>query len=365
MSLSGKLDVFPLEEVLRLLARSQQNGCLRVDGESAGRIYMEGGYLTYATVESDEVLRDRLVAAGVVTEEGLSRLDISRGTLTDAVAPSASASALTELVREHSVESLYRIRRPGTGAFEFVADANPRYPTGQTFDVESIIADAERRASEWADIETIVPDLTTLWRMVPEIEEESVNLSDTAWRFLAAMDGSCSVEALADRLGMTKFQTARRMAEMARAHLVEPMPAPSYETPGYDTAYNATDIYQPAPEPEYTTEPEPEAVEEPAAGVVEAPTPDPDRSWWSETNAEEALPTGVADNTFETPAEDEGTEEPATVEPQAEESFLETVFSELEKTEESTEEHEDSEESGFGLLRRRGLGAAFRELADS
>lgn len=361
MSLSGKLDVFPLEEVLRLLARSQQNGCLRVDGEAAGRIYMESGYLTYATVESDEILRDRLVAAGVVTEEGVNRLDISRGSLAEALAPTASTSALTELVREHCVESLYRIRRPGEGHFEFVSDNGPRYATGQAFDVESIISDAERRASEWADIETVVPDLATPWHMVPEIDEESVNLSDTAWRFLAAMDGACSVETLADRLGMTRFQTARRMAEMARARLVEPVAAPTYESSYQTSDYEApADTYEPAAHAAYTTETE---ASEPTADVAETPSVDPDRSWWSEAQQSD----GSAAGTFESPA-DEGLvpddEVPAPEPAQGEESFLETVFSELEKTEEPADEDE-SEDTGFGLLRRRGLGAAFRELADS
>ena len=59
------------------------------------------------------------------------------------------------------------------------------------------------------------------------------------------------------------------------------------------------------------------------------------------------------------------------VEPEG--SFLENVFGELDETaaeaaEEATpEKSDDSDEGdgGFGLLRRRGLGAAFRELADS
>ena len=76
---------------------------------------------------------------------------------------------------------------------------------------------------------------------------------------------------------------------------------------------------------------------------------------------------GAAAGTFESPA-DEGLvpddEVPAPEPAQGEESFLETVFSAPEKTEEPADEDE-SEDTGFGLLRRRGLGAAFRELADS
>lgn len=347
MSLSGTLEIFPLEEVLRLLARSRQDGCLRVEGPGAGRIYMQSGSLTYASVEPDEAIRGHLLASGITTDEGLSRLDVSGGTLAEALAPSSAGSALTELIREQAVESVYRIRRPGAGEFQFLVDVHPRYPTGQSFDVEAIITESDRRAAEWADIETVVPDLSTPWRMVPEIDEESVNLSDTAWRFLAALDGSCSVDELAGRLGLTTFQTARRMAELSRARLVEPVAVSqpvSYE-PSFVTSP------PPAPEPYYS-----EAAPEPAEER------EPDRSWWLEDTAE-------PEEERATPAEEpEAAPAPAPGE-EKDDSFLETVFGELEKTEEpepdTEQDDEDDGEGGFGLLRRRGLGAAFRELADS
>lgn len=375
MSLSGKLEIFPLEEVLRLLARSRQDGCLQVDGPGAGRIYMESGSMTYASVEADDAIRGHLIASGIADEAGLSRLDVSGGNLAEALAPGAAGSALADLVREQCIESIYRIRRPATGDFQFLVDRHPRYPTGQSFDVEAIISESERRATEWADIETVVPDLATPWRMVPEIDEESVNLSDTAWRFLAAMDGACAVDELAGRLGLTTFQTARRMAELSRARLVEPVQvsAPAQFGPEYS-----------APQP--TVEPH-------AFGVSEQPsteeqTPGQEGSWWFEDEpvAEEAAseePSGLleetptADDTFL--GEDVATEEPPSPDEESagdewageetgeetedDDSFLETVFGELEKTED-TEETDDEDDSGFGLLRRRGLGAAFRELAD-
>lgn len=359
MSLSGTLEIFPLEEVLRLLARSRQNGCLRVDGAGSGRIYMESGSMTYASVEPDEAIRDHLVASGVASEEGLSRLDVSGGALPEALAPSSAASALTDLIREQCVEALYRIRRPAAGEFQFLIDAHPRYPTGQAFDVETIISESDRRASEWADIETVVPDLGTPWRMVPEIDEDSVNLSDTAWRFLAAMDGACAVDELASRLGITTFQTARRMAELSRAKLVE---AVTVAAP-----YESTFV---PPEPPTDT-----FYQEPTREVEESP--DPDRSWWLDDNVAdqpepdtEPAPEGETvlqpDSTPERDSTPEPEAVPAAEDSEGEDTFLETVFGELEKTEDpEASDDEDEGDGSFGLLRRRGLGAAFRELADS
>lgn len=349
MSLSGKLEIFPLEEVLRLLARSHLSGCLRVEGPGAGRIYLEGGSMTYAAVEPDEALRSHLLAAGVVTEAGLSALDLSNGPLTEALAPDASTAALAEVVREQCVESVYRIRKPQSGPFSFAVDSRPRYVTGQSFDIEMVISEADRRATEWADIEEVVPHLETKWHMVPAIEEESVKLSDTAWRFLAGLEGAGSVRDLAGRLGMTEFQAARRMAELSRARLVEELGVAPAQAEPESFSFPAAAPVDPWTEPtavEETGQPIEEAVAEPS------PEPAAERSWWEEEPAAAAQPTS-----------DEG--------------FLENVFGSLDQAEaeaeeaaadaaESPEGDEDAEaESGFGLLRRRGLGAAFRELADS
>lgn len=353
MSLSGKLEIFPLEEVLRLLARSHQSGCLRVEGQGAGRIYLEGGSMTYAAVDPDEALRSHLLAAGVVTETGLSGIDLSNGSLAEALAPNASTSALGDVIREQCVESVYRIRRPQAGPFAFTVDTKPRYSTGQSYDIEMIVSEADRRAVEWADIEEAVPDLSTAWHMVPVIDEESVKLSDTAWRFLAALEGSSSVRDLSQRLGLTDFQAARRMAELSRARLVEPVA--SGETTYETTEYTAPLVVD-EPWEERAAAVETVVSTEEQTVTTEA-EPAVDRSWW-----EQEAPVSATEQTVDTAAEGDG-------------SFLEGVFGDLgeeeaesasdESKDESDDDNDNEGEGGFGLLRRRGLGAAFRELADS
>lgn len=393
VSLSGNLDVFPLEEVLRLLARSRQTGRLRVDGPGAGSVYLDEGGICYAAEDPDDAFRRLLVGAGLVTDEGLNQLDLSKGTLSEVAVPDASTSSLDEIVREQCVESVYRIRKPRHGPFTFSTDVTPRYATGQRYDIEVIISEADRRASEWAEVEEVVPDLSTPWQMVEEISEDSVTISDVAWRYLAALEGGASVETVADRLGLTSFQAARRMAELARAHLVEavavtaavsppsppvfessPRPAPA------DTADTAP-AHEPWPGDEVETDDAPEPAE-PVAEPMPEPAADepldepaaeesaPDRSWWEEEAAGFQSPafgeeTPVGDDTY---AVEESHGEPG----DDADSFLEGVFGEQQQADgEDTGERLDGEdddgddhEGGFGLLRRRGLGAAFRELAD-
>ncbi len=363
MSLSGNLEIFPLEEVLRLLSRSHQSGCLRVEGHAAGRVYMENGSVSYACIDPDDAFRSVLIANGLVTDESLRRLEGSGGTLSEALSPDNSTSTLIDVIREQAVESLYRIRRPATGPFAFTVDTRPRYATGQSFDIEMLISEADRRAAEWGAIEEVVPDLDSPWRMVPQLDQESVQLSDSAWRFLAAMEGKASVGAIADRLGFTSFQAARTMAELARTRLVQP--ATEAVTPTAPESPVAVTYPEPATEwppvaPAPASAPEGDTTESPAAEV-----PLHERSWWEDAMSDESA---EAADSHAVGVEDEGA---ALGE---EDVFLEKVFGSLESDgqggEETSDEtdtpsDEDDESGGFGLLRRRGLGAAFRELADS
>ncbi len=85
MSLTGHIDVFPLEEVLRLLARSYKSGCLRVDASDLhGRIFLSGGSLTFATVGTDEDMRRQLLASKVTSDEAVRAAEVGGRSLTDA-----------------------------------------------------------------------------------------------------------------------------------------------------------------------------------------------------------------------------------------------------------------------------------------
>ena len=361
VSLSGNLDMFPLEEVLRLLSRSRQTGRLRVDGPGAGSVYMEEGSITFAAEDPDETFRRVLVGAGVVTPDDLDQLGHSKSSLTEILAPDVSSSTFDDLVREQCVESLYRIRKPGHGPFTFSVDVKPRYVTGLRYDIEVVVSEADRRAAEWTEVEAVVPDLSTPWRMVRQLDEESVTIGEAAWRFLAGLEGSASVDTVAERLGLTAFQAARRMAELARAHLVEEVPVPATpEVPAYTTYDSpAEPVFGAVPTAEPDTEPEPE---QPV-----------DRSWWEEETPSfeptfGEAPTDEADSAHEPEGSDVES---------GDDTFLEGVFGGLseeapadgadaaEAGDESENADEEEDEHGFGLLRRRGLGAAFRELADS
>ena len=401
MSLTGKLEIFPMPEVLRLLSRSKKTGCLRVDnGMLDGRVYLDGGAISFANTEDDDRVRRALVNAGLATDDSLRSIAGTDTPVTEALAEGVDPSAVTDFVRELVVESLYRIRKPGVGEFEFAVDLSPVFRTGQQFDTEVAVAESDRRAAEWADVLSVISDLDAPVRMVRSLpDENSVTIAAPTWEVLASLEGGTSTRDLAERTGLSQFRAARELSGLIRSELVEIVPERVSNDDGYRPPViertpiieRAEDLAPESDEPDATGPAWDDAPWESTEGAVEeAPTEEPSGDWFAEAAGERARSDEDA-STFETSdtevGADDDREEPAadggwwaTAVDSSEEtsnddsaddtdSFLESVFSQLNDVSEEPEETEGDEhddETGFsmGLLRRRRMGTAARDLTN-
>jgi hypothetical protein len=392
MALTGNLEVFPLQEVLRMLARSNKTGCLRINaGNTQGRVFIANGALTLATVSPDDAFRSQLINAGLMQDDDLRRLDAEGGNLAEGLNVGASVAELTDFVREHVVESLFRIRRPGSGNFDFMVDVLPRYATGLTFDAEVIAAEAERRASEWADIESVIDDMDAPLVMAGDLpDENSVTVNPTTWRVLASLGAGAAVRNVSDSLGMSLFRAARELSGLVRSGLVEAGASP---TPA------AAPVMEPETTPSWT-ESGAESAEIPQwsdhTPAFDEPHADGPSDDWAEASpwldrdlpAADAGPGDAEPPSWELPATETDevaapesadddihaggwwAQATATTEPEGEaddaDAFLESVFSQFDEGD-ATPAEEGDDETGFsmGLLRRRRMGAVSRELTDS
>lgn len=358
VSLSGNLGFVSLDEVLRLLIRSGQRGAVAVRGEGIdGRVFVTRGGVSLATTADDGGLRNLLVKSELVDPATLD---------SGASVVGKDDNELIELLREVTVESVYRLGLKGD-TFEVYEDEESRFSSPRPFELEKLLEDSKRRLDDWAEVSDVVSDLSSQVRFQRDLgEREEVQIKRDSWKVLSEVGLGASVTRIAEELGTTEFWTARVVARLVEDDLLytegdveaqpeaekgswqEPVfeepgaeaPQPS-ETPVYEEHYGAPEsepVEEPAVEDEHIEEghdqPEPVAV-----GATEEPTTDegadvdPDESWWKEP-------------------EDEAGED---VEEDTE-AFLEKVFSELETPEEN-------EEEGYGLLRRRRLGA-IRDLGN-
>jgi hypothetical protein len=388
VSLSGNLGFVPIEEVLRLLTRSRQQGAVEVTGDGLrGRVFVGKGGIDLATTWVDEDLHRHLVNSGFAEDSSLRRITTAETTL---AAIAESNEPIIDLLREMTVESIYQIGHRGE-EFEVHEGLTTPYASPRSFDLESLLEDAAERERDWAKVNEIVPDRAVsigFRRDLGEREEVTVKVDD--WKVLSEIGIGSSVSDIADRLGTTEFWTARVAARLVKNDLVviaddwggtasraeavtdrdtaDVFSEPTAEhTADDDETYDDSsyleddqELHQPPVEAEQSfggaDEVDPgDEMEEAAHG----------ESWWQEPEPEVGEP-----EVSETPVEEDDSKIADTDDddPRVEEdteAFLEKVFSELESSDEEPEEQQEPEDEGHGLLRRRRMGTLRDFSSDS
>ena len=407
MALSGNLGFVPLDEVLRLLTRADQQGAVDVWGQDIrGRIFISKKGVSLATTCDDKELRRHLVNSGYVDDAALASIDSGSTTL----APLAEKEApIVDLLREMTVESLYQMSRNGS-SFEVTESATSPYSSPRAFELEAVLEESRRRAHEWSDVNKVISDLDAVIRMNRDLgEQDSVKIGRDAWRLLCEMGSGASVRLIAERLGTTDFWTARVAANLCEQHLLvfaESIAEEPAEEPWVEPITEAIDDAAPADEAAPVDEAASSEVPEIEATVAEEQAND--GSWWVEPDSEETddapaadadadadaqpepatrdsrfgqfaakaestedggtgLDLGYQSNAFAEPTPETAEEAApeATYESPADlgaveedtEAFLEKVFSQLES-------NGQPEEEGHGLLRRRRLGSVLKEVTE-
>ncbi len=337
VSLSGNLGFVSLDEVLRLLIRSKQQGAVEVRGRSiTGRVFVAGDGIDLATTLDDGDLREHLRRSGLVDDSKLKAVGAGESTLADIA---VDTGALQALMREMAVESLYQLQGKGEVFQVYEAQTTP-FAAPEAYELEALLADAHRRAAEWAEVTRVIPDMGAIVRFARDLgSRDTVEISRDGWRVLTQVEAGSSVREMAQKLGTTEFWTARVAADLVENQLLV--------------------VEYSAPVPRLAPDESP----------TDARVLDPSQSWWEEPKpADEPEPVGAEDATTEVPVTTQYLEpetapdvavaggplaaddEPSEVEEDTE-AFLEKVFSELE----SGSDDPDDEE-GFGLLRRRRMG---------
>ncbi|HEX6300236.1 MAG TPA: DUF4388 domain-containing protein [Acidimicrobiia bacterium] len=375
MSLSGNLGFVSIDEVLRLLTRSKQQGSVNVTGNSLrGRVFVGKGGIDLATTSDNDELHRLLLNSGYADEKTLNRVTTGETTL---AAIAEDNQPIVDLLREMTVESLYQISSRGT-EFQVHEGATTPYASPKSFDLEGLLQDTEERRREWSRVSEVIPDLDSPVGFRRDLgDREEVSIKEDDWKVLSEIGAGASVTEIADFLGTTEFWTARVAARLLKNELVvlrgtddaadesyedidEPEPDNEYVTPSDDHSHQpgvAEDAEHEQPEAE-------PSVFQDEVSVHEDEDVDPDQSWWEEQAVEDEpvedddsrTPEVVAEGLSEIPPV-QGTAGDSEAEEDTE-AFLEKVFSELDSSEPEAEE-------GHGLLRRRRMGSLRDFSSDS
>lgn len=390
MSLSGNLGFVSIDEVLRLLSRSKQQGAIDVRGEGfSGRVFVGTSGVDLATTSDDNSLRRHLLHSGLVDEVYIASIEAGDASL--AKFAEENGDSIIELLREMTVESLYQIGRHGED-FEVFEGQSTAFASPDPFELEAVLADAAQRADDWESVSQAVPDLGVKILFERDLgDRDEIKVAADAWKVLSEIGSGSSVEEIAEKLGTTQFWTARVAGHLLDDSLVALTGGEDKESPveadePVAASNGAGEVSWDKAEWEQKSAEWGSDVKTPA-GASEADV-DPNQSWWAEpsddgdsqTADSDAEPVAASDEDksdkslfgkFAPGGSDDAEdseesliptlETPETTEIEEDtEAFLEKVFSELDSADE-----DDDGDAGYGLLGRKRMGAGQDSATDA
>jgi hypothetical protein len=214
--LQGDLAAFPLRDVVLLLSQQAQTGVLRVEtGQLTGRVFFVDGHVTYATTRDGDGSVAALARLGSRPERD-RRGRNPGGKWPDPARP---------LILQQIGEVLIRLGHGVSGRFWFVEGVTTRaYGENdiERFEVGEVLAAADARRKEWAEIARVLPDPSVRFVMRPHLAPgvQRAVVSAVSWPVLAAIGGGATVQEIAERLSMFELAAARMIADLYAEGLV-------------------------------------------------------------------------------------------------------------------------------------------------
>jgi Domain of unknown function (DUF4388) len=243
--LTGTLDDFTLDDVLRLIGGARRTGGLEVTREGgAGTLFFRDG--------------------------AVSRAVRAFGRRADATSPGRAIEDLTfDLMRRERGEFTWT---PGTPA--------PAGPEAD-LDVQELLRGVAGRLEELAEIQSLVPSEDAVLTMAPQPPEGAVqiNITPGEWRVLVLVDGHRSVREIAGAAHLDELGAMKLLYGLATAGLVAAGPiedTPSQQVSDTTDMTDTTAVSDIVPEDTFTASAAPEEPEPPAPVQEPAPVEEPE-----------------------------------------------------------------------------------------
>jgi hypothetical protein len=231
MALTGNLRDFSTSQLLNLVNLARKTGTLTVEGSQVAQIAFRDGKLVHASLGSNSDLANVLHQAGLLSEEQnriiqtrargagdkqLGHLLVRAGLVTQ--------SDIIQSVRDHILETVFKLFTWVEGLFRFEANAGPP-PDRITIpiDLDSVILEGSRRMTEWSHLQEELPHLEVALRFPdqPSSRLRNINLTVEEWRVVSFVSPRNSIGQIAAALNMSEFQIRRIVYGMVQAGLVE------------------------------------------------------------------------------------------------------------------------------------------------
>ena len=225
--LSGTLDGFSVAELFELFTATDATGVL-VFGEPVGAtMWITDGKITYGTSPGTPNPRELLVRQGIATDEqyeGAAASTSPEQSLAEALVDlfDVDAARIAAVAREQIITTAFEVVVVGAESFDFHAGGSDPLGVAVSMDHAEVLADAERRRSEWQRIAELIPSTGLITRLSPDLPDGKQGLTITAdeWQILAQLDGYRTIADVIAELGQSAFEVCSVLYELLRAGTV-------------------------------------------------------------------------------------------------------------------------------------------------
>jgi hypothetical protein len=230
--LQGRLGNFLISDIIQMIGLSGKTGTLTlIEGWNTRTISFEQGRICYVTagnklpglfemlVRIGRLNRQQVEAfkarrVGQRDEEMIQEL-VDRGLLSR-----EDVNRCNELLLESAIYTLFLW--PNC-AFTFKAGEVIREGgVAVTVDGNHLIIEGTRRVDEWIQISPLVPSVFTIFRQRPHLIERQVPVH--LRRVFASVDGRRDVTSIGRTCGLSQFDAAKALYELAEGRFVESIP---------------------------------------------------------------------------------------------------------------------------------------------
>jgi hypothetical protein len=212
---------------LRALAQDRQSGVLKVGSSAPTWVALADGQIVVAGTANGPGIAQTLYAAGAIDDQALQNAG-SRG-------GSHDLSALTELTRTNRPEALapvihaqavhavFQMLLPPQEPCAFLAGPAIGLAEHFSFPVESILAEAQDRVRQWAEIAESIPSTQAIFRLRRQLAAglDTIVTSREQWAVLAVLDGRRSVAQAIGAVGRSPFDVCLVLHQLIQAGLIE------------------------------------------------------------------------------------------------------------------------------------------------
>jgi hypothetical protein len=214
-------------QTLRALADQRQSGVLKVGSSAPTWVAFANGEIVVAGTTNGPGIGQALHAAGAIDDDTLLGIGPRGGShdlsVLNELSRTHRTDALVPVIHAQAVHAIFQMLLPPQEPSEFLPGPPISLAEHFSFSVESILAEAQGRVQQWAEIAESIPSTQAVFRLRRQLAPDlaTVVTSRDQWAVLAVLDGRRSVAQAIGAAGRSAYDVCVVLHELIQAGLVE------------------------------------------------------------------------------------------------------------------------------------------------